>query len=95
MRYYEAKVLEVTSYMAVYGAIGYIIEVLWDTGWGDEPIERMTHPAIFRDKARAEAFLAKIKKGHYEGIRLKNWILPTSESCAIRNKENPGHYSVI
>ena len=66
----------------------------------EDNFEVITHPALFRDEAKAERFAAKVLTAARStwpnvGVDLSLWILPTSEASYIRNKINPGHYSVI
>lgn len=66
----------------------------------EDNFEVITHPALFRDEAKAERFAAKVLTAARSawpsvGVDLSLWILPTSEASYIRNEINPGHYSVI
>jgi hypothetical protein len=59
----------------------------------EDMFERIQHPAVFADEARAQRFMAKVKRCA-ANIDLNQWILPTSNTSYIRNETNPISYLV-
>lgn len=75
----------------IYFPIGWSVQMTFLPG-SDEFFEVAQHPAVFRDKNRGEAFMARVAKG---SINLNNWILDNHICSPVQNDGGVGLYTVL
>lgn len=75
-----------------YGIAGYHVAGLYADS-SDGMYDRISHPAVFLDYARAVRFLAKVVRGK---INFSNWRGSDSVCAAFQaDDKSPGYYSVL